>query len=71
MSDEKKHCIIGCEPRCTVCGMRKKPVGRSPSPGMANSLCDHECVGYTKEPSPCDLWPGEWRDGRDEDGEEE
>jgi hypothetical protein len=42
--------------------MRKKPIGRSAAPEMANSLCDHECGGYMQEPTPCDLWPGEWRD---------
>ncbi len=60
---ETKHCIVGCEPVCTVCGLRKTPIGRSAPLVMANSLCDRDCEGYTQEPTPCDLWPGEARDG--------
>ncbi len=52
---------IGVAVRCNVCGLLKKPVGRSAAPEMANSLCDFECEGYAEEPQPGDLWPGEKR----------
>jgi hypothetical protein len=61
LNEQAKHCEVGCEPVCTVCGLRKKPIGRSAPLALANSLCDHECEGYTQEPTPCDLWPGEKR----------
>lgn len=54
-------CDVGCTPICTVCGLRKKPVGRSAPLEMANSMCDHECEGYNLHPTACDLWPGERR----------
>lgn len=44
---------------CIVCGLRKKPIGRSAPLEMANFLCDHECPGYRQEPHPGYLWPGE------------
>jgi len=50
---------VGIAVYCTVCALRKKPVGRSASPVMANSLCDGDCPGYHMEPEPGDLWPGE------------
>jgi len=50
---------IGIAVYCEVCGLRKKPYGRSASPVMANSLCDDDCAGYLSEPKPGDLWPGE------------
>jgi hypothetical protein len=53
---------IGVAVECTVCHRRKKPVGRSASPAMANSLCDDDCEGYRKEPYPGQLWPGETRE---------
>jgi len=52
-------CKTGCAPMCSVCLMRKKPIGRSAPMEMANSLCDSDCVGYRQDPTPCDLWPGE------------
>jgi len=57
---EPQHCAVGCVPICTVCGRRKKPVGRD---SMDNGLCDYDCEGYMQEPTPCDLWPDEVRDG--------
>ena len=45
----------------TVCGLRKKLVGRSAPVEMANSLRDHECPGYLLDPKSGDLWPGETR----------
>jgi len=50
---------VGIAVTCTVCGLRKKPIGRSAPMEMANSLCDHECPGYRLEPYPGQLWPGE------------
>jgi len=49
----------GISVNCTVCGLRKKPHGRSAADAMANSLCDYECQGYQKEPLPGCLWPME------------
>lgn len=56
-------CAEGCAPECTTCRKRKKPVGRYAPTEMANMLCDYECPGYREEPTPCDLWPGEQREG--------
>ena len=50
---------VGIAVTCTVCGLRKKPHGRSAPLTMANSLCDYECPGYDKEPIPGCLWPNE------------
>lgn len=51
---------VGVAVTCTVCGQRKKPVGRSAPLGMY--LCDDDCEGYRKEPYPGQLWPGETRE---------
>lgn len=61
MTDEQKK-EVGVGVECVVCYLRKKPRGRSAPFEMANSLCDHECPGYTMEPYPGDLWPGETRE---------
>ncbi len=50
---------VGIAVNCVVCGMRKKPRGRSAAPVMANSLCDHECPGYDQDPQVGSLWPAE------------
>jgi len=50
---------IGTAVNCTVCGLRKKPRGRSAPLEMANSLCDHECPGYGLDPQVGQLWPDE------------
>lgn len=50
---------VGIAVTCAVCRRRKKPVGRSAADEMANSLCDHECEGYQREPFVGSLWPGE------------
>jgi hypothetical protein len=57
------QCSENCEraPECAVCGLRKKPIGRSAPLEMANSLCDDDCSGYRLEPTPGHLWPGEYR----------
>ena len=57
MSDTRT--FVGKAVECVVCGRKKKPVGRSAPAEMANSLCDHECEGYWKEPIPGQLWPNE------------
>jgi hypothetical protein len=47
---------------CAVCGMRKAPFGRSASP-YDGGYCGWDCDGYTQEPRPGSLWPGErWGD---------
>ena len=51
--------VIGKAVNCTVCGLRKKPIGRDAPAALANSLCDYECPGYYGEPWPGFLWPGE------------
>jgi hypothetical protein len=50
---------VGVAVTCTVCGLRKKPIGRSAPLEMANSLCNDDCPGYRLEPHPGQLWPGE------------
>ena len=60
--DFKLKSKIGIAVNCTVCGRRKKPVGRSAPIEMANSLCDSDCRGYWEEPIPGDLWPRETRE---------
>ena len=50
---------VGVAVICTVCNLRKKPVGRSAPLEMCNSLCDWECTGYDEKPHAGHLWPGE------------
>ena len=50
---------VGVAVDCTICGKRKKPIGRSAPHEMVGSMCDHECPGYRQEPLAGDLWPGE------------
>lgn len=50
---------------CTVCGKRKKPIGRSAPLEMAGSLCDMECTGYLALPHPPHLWPNECLSGEE------
>jgi hypothetical protein len=54
-------CTIACEstPLCAVCGLRKRPRGRSVPLEMENGLCSHSCAGYDQEPRAGHLWPGE------------
>lgn len=54
-------CTIECEaaPRCAVCGLTKKPIGRDAPMEMANGICDDDCPGYRQEPRAGHLWPGE------------
>ena len=52
---------VGQAVTCSVCGLRKEPIGRSAPGPMAGSLCDHECSGYSLEPAIGSLWPGESR----------
>lgn len=53
---------VGKSVECAVCGLRKKPWGRSAAVEEANSLCDFECPGYQQDPQVGDLWPGETRE---------
>lgn len=59
MSYELNPNKVGVSVECTVCGLRKKPRGRSAPLEMANSLCDHECPGYDQPPYAGSLWPRE------------
>jgi hypothetical protein len=54
-------CTEACEaaPRCAVCGMRKRPHGRSVAPEMESGMCGRDCSGYNQEPRAGHLWPGE------------
>ncbi len=56
LHDCTKYCEATQE--CTVCGQRKKPVGRDAPPGLY--LCSYECEGYMQVPFPGHLWPGEF-----------
>jgi len=53
------NAVVGRAVTCRVCGLRKKPWGRSAPLAMANSLCDRECPGWLLPPHAGDLWPGE------------
>ena len=50
---------VGIGVTCAVCGLRKKPHGRSAPLEMANGLCDPDCPGYFNEPYAGVLWPME------------
>jgi len=65
----RKHCTVGCSPVCTTCKQLKVPVGRSPPCEWGG--CNHECPGYREDPSPCDLWPGEEREPKQQQAEGE
>ena len=50
-------------PQCTVCGRRKKPMGRDAGIGI-DSWCHNYrdgfgCEGYMQDPQPVQHWPGE------------
>ena len=51
--------IIGTAVECRICGLRKKPRGRSAPLEMENSLCSYDCPGYDQIPHIGQLWPGE------------
>ncbi len=40
------------------------------APAMAGTCCDYDCAGYYEDPKPCDLWPGEERAPREQNGAE-
>jgi len=44
---------------CTICRRTKKPIGRSAPLEMGGSMCDYGCPGYSHDPLPGSLWPGE------------
>jgi hypothetical protein len=58
-------------PECIVCGLRKKPWGRSAPLEMANGLCDSDCEGYAQEPRAGHYWPDEKPSDRREEEEDE
>jgi hypothetical protein len=45
---------------CTVCHLKKPPMGRSVAAEAANGMCSHECPGYQVDPCPGTAWPGEY-----------
>jgi len=57
-------CTAACYamPTCDVCGLRKRPHGRSAPLEMAGGLCNSDCPGYNIEPKAGHLWPGEQAD---------
>ena len=62
MSEHVEACWAS--PRCLVCGLTKKPLGRAAPLEMANGLCDLECPGYRQDPQAGHFWPGEPADER-------
>lgn len=42
---------------CAVCGVTKKPHGRSAA--WSRTYCDESCPGYKAAPQVGCLWPGE------------
>ena len=48
---------VGISVECIICGLTKKPHGRSAP--LGSSYCDDDCYGYDMEPKPGCLWPGE------------
>lgn len=56
-------CTDACEasPECSRCHLRKAPRGRSVPLEAANGYCSWDCPGYTDDPQPGHLWPGERR----------
>lgn len=52
---------VGTSVECVVCGLMKKPRGRSAPAAMAGGLCDRDCRGYELDPQVGSLWPGETR----------
>ncbi len=61
MRPDAAPCTEACEsaPACRVCGLRKRPLGRSVPLKMENSLCGYDCAGYLEQPQAGHLWPGE------------
>lgn len=57
MSDCTKECEA--MPECTVCHMRKKPMGRDSPAASGNCYCDFQCPGYLIGQKAGHLWPGE------------
>jgi hypothetical protein len=70
--DYWKDCTKECErmPLCAICGMTKKPSGRSAPMASSGGYCDSDCSGYNKEPTPGHLWPGELASMDEEDEED-
>lgn len=48
---------IGVRVRCAVCGLSKKPIGRSAP--ILSCYCEDRCQGYDQPPLAGSLWPGE------------
>jgi hypothetical protein len=45
---------------CAVCGLTKRPRGRSVGLEAEAGYCGWDCPGYTQYPQPGHLWPYEW-----------
>lgn len=54
-------CVAACwaQVDCTVCKMRKAPLGRDVGAAASGGYCGWDCPGYTQPPKPGHLWPGE------------
>lgn len=54
------ECTARCweMPYCSVCGLRKRPIGRDPG-AAASSYCNPDCDGFDEAPTSGHLWPGE------------
>lgn len=48
---------FGYKVTCAVCGVTKKPWGRSAP--MGSYYCDSDCPGFSQAPLPSNLWPNE------------
>lgn len=60
--EEIMDCTVKCarQPRCTLCGRRKAPRGRSVAAEVVEGFCMQAmCSGYDQEPTPGHLWPEE------------
>lgn len=55
--EELRTDYFGFTVRCAVCGVIKKPWGRSAP--LDSYYCDYDCPGYPQEPYASHLWPTE------------
>lgn len=64
-----RGCTIECEREveCGTCGRIKHPIGRSVPLEAAGGYCGVDCPGYSEDPKPGDLWPGELRQAAERD----
>ena len=57
-------CVIGVQVYCAICFRAKAPHGRSVPDATYGTYCvdDESCSGYSRDPKPGCLWPGETSD---------